>query len=191
MKERVNGFVLAGGKSSRMGSDKGLMDFKGKSLISYSIEALLPICHSVTIISNNPRYGDLEYSLQEDLIKNKGPLAGIYTGLVCSETEKNIFLSCDTPFLSSSLLSYLIDQSTNYDAVIPFHQHQAHPLIALYTKNCQRIFKERIQQNKLKVKDAIELVKTNKVDLSSELPFFDERMLSNINTKKELEHHAN
>jgi len=86
--------VLAGGASSRMGKDKGLCEFKGKSLVYYAIEALLPICDTIIISSNNTEdYQKFGFDVVVDQHKNIGPIGGIYSSLHKSITQHNLILN--------------------------------------------------------------------------------------------------
>ncbi len=189
IKKEISGFVLAGGKSSRMGKDKGLIDFNGKQMIEYSIQALKEVCSSIYIISNNTDYNSFGYPVLSDLVKEKGPLAGICTALSISKTDLNVMVTCDSPYISSALLSHLLEQSKGYEAVVPSYKAKLYPLTAVYTKACYATLSKRLAEDKLAVKSALEFVKTKQVQLSTELPFFDEKMMANMNTLKELEIH--
>ena len=105
---RITGVILAGGKSSRMGTDKGLLELNGKPLIQYAIDTLKSIGLEIIIISNNSDYEQFGFPVYPDIIPDKGPIGGVYTALSYSSTEKNLIVSCDTPFLSKKLLNYLI-----------------------------------------------------------------------------------
>ena len=179
--------MLAGGKSSRMGKDKGLIPFKGKSMILHSIDALKPVCSSIIIIANGHQYDHLGFPVYQDIIKNSGPLAGLYTGLTQSETNLNIFSTCDSPFTTTSFFSWLISQIEDCDAVVPSFKGRTYPLSALYSKSCLDVFSRNLILGKLKVKDSLNSIHLKKVELKAELPFFNDRILANINTQKELE----
>jgi molybdopterin-guanine dinucleotide biosynthesis protein A len=183
----ITGIVLAGGKSSRMGKDKGLINLNGELMVNYSINTLKPICSAIIIICNNNDYDHLGYPVFEDINKDCGPLAGIYTGLYNSKTDNNIILSCDSPFVPTALLSHLIDNSESYDAVVPIYYKKTYPLTALYKKACMETFEESIKQNKLKVKKTIELVNTNIVEFSSDMDYVNDKIFTNINTLADLE----
>jgi molybdopterin-guanine dinucleotide biosynthesis protein A len=187
----ITGIVLAGGKSSRMGKDKGLINLNGEKMVNYSINTLKPICNNIIIISNNDDYDGLGYPVYKDIYKNQGPLAGIHTGLTNSETEKNIILSCDSPFVPTDLLKHLIDNSNEFDAVVPKYYNRLYPLTAVYNKACINVFENCIKEDKLKVKKAIELVNSNVIELSSNLDFVNDKMFTNINTLAELELNKN
>jgi len=108
-KNHITGIILAGGKSSRMGTDKGFVLYKNKSFIQHIIEALQPLVDEIIIVSNNPDYDIFGLKRVSDLIENAGPLAGVYTGLDYSETENNLVISCDVPLINSETLTLLID----------------------------------------------------------------------------------
>ena len=94
-KKNITGIVLAGGKSSRMGSDKGLLTINGKMFIEHVVDAMKPLVDNIIIVSNNKMYDQFGYERIEDEIINSGPMAGLYSGLKHSESEYNLVLSCD------------------------------------------------------------------------------------------------
>ncbi len=103
--ETLTVFILCGGKSSRMQSEKGLVLFQDKPFIEHIIQAILPITDKIKLITATKEYDYLQYEKIPDLISDKGPLGGIYTALSNSETEFNLILSCDIPLISTELLS--------------------------------------------------------------------------------------
>ena len=189
--KELSGFVLAGGNSRRMGMDKGLLKLNGKEMICYSLETLKKICSSVSIISNNKVYSKFAFPVYPDHLKEKGPLAGICTALSTSKTDLNIVISCDSPFITAELLLFLVEKLANFDAVVPTFKENIYPLTAIYSKSCLNIFNERLLKNELRVKDAINFVNTNQLELTEKLPFFDEKILTNINTINEMKKHEN
>jgi molybdopterin-guanine dinucleotide biosynthesis protein A len=183
----ITGIVLAGGKSSRMGKDKGLINLNGELMVNYSINTLKPICSSIIIICNNNDYDHLGYPVYKDIHKDCGPLAGIHTGLFNSKTDNNIVLSCDSPFVPTELLSHLIANSEGCDIVVPTYYKKIYPLTALYKKACIQTFEESLKQKKLKVKKTIELLSTNIVEFSSDMEYVNDKIFTNINTLADLE----
>jgi len=188
-RSNISGFVLAGGKSSRMGKDKGLIEFKGKKMVEHATQALEGLCSNISIISNQDEYEAFPYLVYADIVRDKGPLAGICTALTQSKTEVNVIISCDSPFVSSALLSYLFDQLEDFDAVVPAYQGRVYPLTAIYNKSCLEALNESLSKDELKVKEVIKSLNTKIIELNVELPFFNERLMTNINTPKELELH--
>jgi molybdopterin-guanine dinucleotide biosynthesis protein A len=99
----VGGYVLAGGKSLRMGSDKALLELAGKPLVLHAVTKLRRLCAEVSVLSNNPaleRYAPLVRDLHEGC----GPLAGVEAALRSSTYEWNLILPVDVPFLPTRLL---------------------------------------------------------------------------------------
>ena len=179
---KVTAIILAGGKSSRMGVDKGLMSFKNKPMAQHVIDAVKPFVNNIIIIANQKEYSIFGYPTYKDILKEKGPLAGIYTGLQHSQTENNIVVSCDVPFINDKLLKLLLHDSLNFDVVIPEKDNRTHPLIGCYKKSCSTLFKEQLDKEKLKLKTAIEKLNYKVINANhiSEITF------SNINCKDDI-----
>jgi len=178
----IGAIILAGGKSSRMGTDKGLLMLNNKPMIGYIIETLLQITNDIIIVSNNNEYAKFNIPIYTDLIKESGPLAGIYTGLIHSKHAKNIVISCDVPFVSVELLNFLIKNSENNDVIIPTNNNKNHQVIGVYDKSCASIFKEELANNQRKMKLALEKVNLKIIDANQ----FNSKEFTNINTPIEL-----
>ena len=115
-KKNIMGIILAGGKSSRMGSDKGLLKIENRTFVECVIDAMKPLIDEIIIVSNNPEYDQFGYHRVEDDIKDSGPLAGLYSGLKHSNTEHNLVLSSDIPLIKAEILEKLIDADyKNYE----------------------------------------------------------------------------
>lgn len=103
----VTAFVLAGGKSSRMGSDKAFLDFEGRTLLDRAFELALSIAPRVSIVGSAKRFSRLG-PVVEDIFRDCGPLGGIHAALRSSQTELNLMLAVDTPFVPGAFLQYLL-----------------------------------------------------------------------------------
>lgn len=183
-KNNITGIILAGGKSSRMGADKGFVSYKNKPFIEHIIKAMQPLVDDIIIISNNKNYEIFGFDCYNDLIKNAGPLAGIYTGLKYSKTENNLVVSCDVPLINTEVLQKLIDQQNDVSEVIQIQSDGKNmPLIAIYKKQCEAIFLEELNQDQRKVQKALEKCEVKTVVIE---PNF-EKHTTNINTQKDLE----
>ncbi len=143
--------ILAGGKSSRMGRDKALLKFKGKTFVQILYDNLKHICSEVIISSNNPEVAISGTKTIADEYKEIGPMGGLYTCLKHSKTNYNIVVSVDTPFISAKLLSALLEKSQNYDISIIEHLNKTHPLIGVYHKDVLKILESEIKSKKYKV----------------------------------------
>lgn len=109
----ITGFVLAGGKSSRMGRDKALLTVGQWLLIEVVIERIRPHVEQVFVIGNtdnSPRLRDLRVDgVLTDLKPDWGPLMGLYTGLMYSRTPLNLFIPCDMPWIDARLIERLFN----------------------------------------------------------------------------------
>lgn len=180
-------FILAGGKSSRMGSDKGLVPFKGKKMIEHIIATCKSLTNNIGIVTNNPDYNFTGLTLVADVIKDNGPLAGIYSALLNSKTNYNLVISCDMPLLNVEILDFLLQQcDNNHQAFVIKHNGQTEPLCAVYTSDCRDVFKKRIEAEQLGVYHALKDVKCKYVDVSNE-PFYSEQAFINVNSPDELQ----
>ncbi|MBU1487388.1 molybdenum cofactor guanylyltransferase, partial [bacterium] len=93
--------ILAGGKSSRMGEDKALLRFEGRSLIEWVIAGLKEVGGEIIIVANEPeRFKSLGLRAVKDILPDKGPLVGLYSGLLSSFSEYSFVCGTDMPFLS-------------------------------------------------------------------------------------------
>lgn len=132
----ISSILLAGGKSRRFGSDKKNAVFDKDTLLNSSVKKLESISDELIIVfSPASRALNRRRNVVYDLIPDKGPLIGIYTGLKNIRHEKALIVPIDTPFLTTGFLNYLIDRSKNYDAVIPIRNKGLEPLIGVYDKS--------------------------------------------------------
>jgi molybdopterin-guanine dinucleotide biosynthesis protein A len=180
----ITAIILAGGKSSRMGQDKGLMLLNGKYFVQHVIDAVSSLASDIIIVSNQSEYEVLGYRVEKDIIKENGPLAGIYTGLVYSQHNINIVLSCDVPLISTKMLEFLLNHnSESYDVTLPSFQNKIHYLIGVYHKRCAEPFMHELRKGQLRVKTALEKVIVNIVNTNH----FHAGEFLNINTPQEFQ----
>ena len=182
-KSTITGIILAGGKSSRMGEDKGFLKLNGKTFMSSIIAALKPIVGEIIIVSNNSEYDVFNLKRFADSMEDSGPLAGLYSGLLHSETENNIVLSCDVPLISTSVLKKLLEGAPSEAEVIQFESEgKTMPLVAMYKKKCRHHFLKLLQTNERRLRFAIDQLDVKTITLDSELG----KTVRNINTISEL-----
>lgn len=187
IKKDLTGIILAGGKSSRMGQDKGMIFLAGKPFVQYLIDALKPHVHDILIIAHDDKYQQFGYSVKPDLIPQCGPIGGIYTGLMNSNTPYNMVVGCDTPLINSDLIKYILDSSSeNVDICVPLFQHHIEPLCSIYSTKIAPALKFLIEQKKWKLRDIIEHFTTHKINIPEHLPFYQDQWFMNINTPEEL-----
>lgn len=184
--KNVTGIILAGGKSSRMGSDKGILDLNGKKFIEHIIEAIKPNVDEIMIIANNDNYSNFLFPVYKDLILDRGPIGGIYTGLSKTKTEKNIIVSCDIPFVTSELIKHIIDNSKGADIAVPVYKGNSEPLCAVYNKKTTKEIHQLILNNELKMHKVIQHFITREIFINESDKFYNAKLLLNINTPEEL-----
>lgn len=185
----ITGIVLAGGKSSRMGLDKGTCNFNNKPLVEYAIEVLKPFCGKILLSANNiDAYNKYPYEVIPDEISSIGPLGGIFTCLKKSKTSHNFILSCDTPFIKGQLIKHIIENIEAENKVVaPLHGSGfIEPLCAYYNKGLIPVFEECIRNKDYKLLKLINSVNTKLLKIDSSLAFFDLKLFNNLNTPEDL-----
>ncbi|MBL4652894.1 MAG: molybdenum cofactor guanylyltransferase [Flavobacteriales bacterium] len=175
-------FILAGGKSTRMGSDKGLLLFNGKPMVSYSISLASHFSKSITIISSNAEYSNFDANLLSDELKNIGPMGGIYTALLHCKTENVLILTVDSPFVSSNLIDMLVKSHNHNEVSYLEHKTRIYPLTAIYRKASLQVIKQQIDTGNYKVRDCFNNLRSNSVEVDVEQSY----QLTNINTLNDL-----
>jgi molybdopterin-guanine dinucleotide biosynthesis protein A len=182
-KKNITGIILAGGKSSRMGTDKGFLLLDEKPFVQYSIDALKPLVSEIMIVSDNSDYDIFGLKRINDSFKNAGPVAGIYSGLKASSNEYNLILSCDIPLITSQILQKLIDNIDNDFQIIQVEsQGKSMPLIAIYKKEVWNIFNTILKNGERRLRVAIKSCKSKNIILEKEYEF----STMNVNTQNEL-----
>jgi len=188
--KNVNGYILAGGKSSRMGTDKGLLLFEGKAMIQYVIEQMQPIFKKLAIVSNNPEYEKFGLEVIPDLIKDIGPAGGIYTALHRSEAKMNFMVSCDMPFITKEAIEFLIKNADENQIVLLENHGKLEPLFGIYAKDCEAIWLQLIQQNTIKLQDMVSYFKLKIIPIENN-EIFAASFFKNINTKEDFNNALN
>lgn len=182
-KKNITAIVLAGGKSSRMGADKGFIDLDGSSFMARILQTVEPFVNRTMIVSNDPNYDVFKVKRVSDIILDAGPLAGIFSGLFYSESDVNLVLSCDIPLINEAVLKTLL---AGYDSESDIVQLQSQgrtlPLIALYKKQCMHPCLEALKKGERRLTKVVEQLKTKTIVLDANL----EPWVRNINTVEEL-----
>jgi len=166
-----------------MGSEKGLYPFKGKPFIKHILETMQPLVSEIIIVSNNSDYDSFGFQRVEDYIINAGPLAGLYSGLMASETDHNLVLSCDVPLITSEVLERLIDlRDSSFEVIQIESQGETMPLVALYKKQCATTLGSMLKSGERRLRSALKQLSVINIELEPEL----EPFVMNINTPEQL-----
>ncbi len=176
--------ILCGGKSSRMGQEKGLVLWKNKPFIAHIIEVAKSFSVDLFLITNNIDYEKFGFPLFADIYEDKGPVGGIFTAFNYAKNKNILILSCDIPFIQSSIIENLIDACKESSAKATFFgkKEQIHPLIGIYNSEIKSTFKDAILRNELKLKLLIQSIDYQIISISKDQEF----QLQNINTLQEL-----
>jgi molybdopterin-guanine dinucleotide biosynthesis protein A len=188
----MTSIILAGGKSLRLGQSKALQVIEGKSLIQWVVDRLAILSTEIIIATARgeaiPCSSAVRIKTVADIYPGKGPLGGIYSGLIASSSSRAIVVGCDTPFLSLGLLEYMTRTLSDYDIALPRIGEMVEPLCAVYSKNCLAPIQDLLEQNELGISKLFSMVKVKYVE-EDEINSFDPEHLSffNINSQDDLE----
>ena len=171
--------ILAGGNSQRMGEDKGLKTLNGKRFIDHILQAAAENVVDKLIISDHLEHYKLYDFVYPDIIKNQGPLGGIYSGLHYSKTDLNFVVSCDTPLINAKVFEKLSTEQDEKFDIVHFDQH---PLIGIYKKDICNAILKLIHKKSLSVRYALSTLKTKILNTHNL-----EKHLTNINTPQQFQ----
>jgi molybdenum cofactor guanylyltransferase len=131
----LTAFILAGGNSTRMGTDKAFVMFEGRTLLARALEVCRTITSDVRVVGDRKKFAPFA-PVVEDVFPGCGPLAGIHAGLRDSETDWNVVLAVDLPFVSPALLLFLVAQARESRAMVtvPRAGEGWQPLCAIYRR---------------------------------------------------------
>ncbi len=183
----MTGIILAGGENKRMGVDKAFLTVAGMPMIEHVLRALRSVVRQIIIVTNSPeRYSAYDARVVTDRLDQRGPLTGMYSGICSSESEYNIVVACDMPFLNAGLLSYLMELAPGYDAVVPAVGEQTEPLHAVYSKKLLPVIEERIRENERRIQGIFVRANVRYVT-EKEISRFDpeRRSFINLNTPQQ------
>jgi molybdenum cofactor guanylyltransferase len=181
-------FILAGGKSSRMGSDKAFVTFDGKTLLARALDLACSLTADVCIVGDRAKFGAFA-PVVEDIFPGCGPLSGIHAALGSSSADLNLIVAVDMPFVTPDLLRYLVKRARNSSATVtvPHCGGRNQPLCAVYCRAFADSAERALKQGRFKI-DALFTAESTKVIGEDELrgKGFSAAMFRNLNTPDEL-----
>jgi molybdopterin-guanine dinucleotide biosynthesis protein A len=180
------GWVLAGGSSKRMGSDKALLPWNGATLVEHVAGRVREAAGSVTLVGRPERYAHLPIPAIPDLRGGAGPLAGIEAALLASQAGWNLVVACDMPSVTVEVLTGLLDAACRAEpgCVVPAAASgRVHPLCAVYHRSCGPVFTVALDRGVRRMTDALELVHTVRI------PGVPEEYFANLNDRNDLAQH--
>jgi molybdopterin-guanine dinucleotide biosynthesis protein A len=185
----VAAFILAGGKSTRMGSDKAFLEWDSSNLLVRAMEIARAVTPNVKIIGSREKFA-VYAPIVEDIFPERGPLSGIHAPLTISSTDLNLMLAVDMPFVTSEFLQYLIGQARSAGdvlAIVPRIDGRLQPLCAIYRRGFAAYAEESLKAGKNKINPLFHIVPTHVIEENKiEAAGFSATIFRNVNTPEDL-----
>jgi len=181
------GFVLAGGRSLRMGARKALLPYGNATLLDRSICLLRDLGFSVRlVIAADDEMEDVSVPVVRDRIPGAGPLGAIYTALMETKSSHCFILPCDTPLVGRDLFEVMMDRLEEWDAIVPEDSTgRLHPLSAYYSTSCLEAAGDLLQNDQRRVRTLLESSQLRVLRLSVGELGIPDYYFSNVNTPEE------
>jgi len=185
----VAAWVLAGGKSSRMGSDKAFLELDGRTLLAKALDAVRSVTPDFHIVGPRAKF-ELFGPVVEDIFPDRGPLGGIHAALSASDKDLNLVLAVDVPQVDARFLEFLVKRAraTNAVVTVPRAAGGWQPLCAVYRRDFRDVAENALQQGRNKIDPLfqhVSLAISEESDLHK--AGFTEKMFRNVNTPAEFE----
>jgi len=183
----MTGIILAGGANRRMGTDKAFLMIDGRPLIEHILAVFSTLFTRTIVVTNTPeRYRSYDVEVTRDALDIRGPLTGIYSGLLKSNDEYNFVVACDMPYMNPRLISYMGEIAAGQDAVVPQFDGYLEPLHAIYRRGLLPVMEEQIRKQDRRIRGLFEHIQVRYVT-EEEIVRFDplKRSFINLNTPKE------
>lgn len=189
MNEDVTAFVLAGGKSIRMGREKATLELGGRTLLERALKLASSVAAEAMVVGPREEF-ELYGRVVEDVYLGQGPLGGIHAALWASPTELNLILAVDTPFLEARFLEYLVAQARESGAVVtvPRTADGFHPLAAVYRRAFRETAEAALREGRNKIDALFAEVETRVLEAEELERFaFAPAIFENLNTPEDVE----
>jgi len=185
----LTAYVLAGGKSTRMGRDKAFLPWGNGTLLSHAVKLAGTVAANVSIVGEAQKFAPFG-SVVEDVYRERGPLGGIHAALSSTTTELNLMLAVDLPLIEAQLLEYLVSRARQSGAMItvPRARGGYHPLCAVYRREFGEFAEKSLREKKNKIDSLFTTARTCVIEEKEmEHAGFSAGMFGNVNTPEELE----
>ncbi|HTA24592.1 MAG TPA: molybdenum cofactor guanylyltransferase [Terriglobales bacterium] len=185
----LTAFVLAGGKSTRMGRDKAFLPWADGTLLSHALKLLAAVTPHVHIVGDPKKFAPFGAAIA-DVYPDRGPLAGIHAALSSTRTDLNLMLAVDLPLIEPRFLQFMIgvaqDQDTDAIVTVPRADGVSQPLCAVYRREFAQAAERSLQAGKNKIDSLFRTVKTRIVEQDEVTRAgFSIAMFRNLNTPEE------
>lgn len=161
----LSAVILAGGRSSRMGTPKCMLPFDGEPLILHIVRKLQPLFTDIVVVASpGQALPPMPVTVVHDAVAYQGPVGGIYYGLRAVNSEWAFVTSCDSAFLNMALISYLVAERVDFDVVVPRWDNRLQPLLAMYRKTVVPFLAKQLANGELRPVHLFDKVSTRYVD---------------------------
>jgi molybdopterin-guanine dinucleotide biosynthesis protein A len=185
----VTVFILAGGKSTRMGADKAFVDYEGRTLLARALDLARSVTADVRIVGSREKFAPFA-PVVEDVFRDCGPLGGIHAALRASSTDLNVMLAVDTPFVSWAFLQYLISQARSAPeatVVVPRGDAGWQPLCSIYRPEFAEAAEQALRAGQNRIDRLFDEVRIRVIEPAElEAAGFSPAIFRNLNTPEEL-----
>ncbi len=185
----LTGFVLAGGESRRMGTDKAFLPWHEGTLLEHALALARELTPEVRIVANGKKFAHLAVVVIEDIYRGRGPLGGIHAALSTTASPWNLILAVDLPLLNRQLLSYLLARARESPAsvTVPSVGGRLQPLCAVYRREFAEVAQQSLEAGENKIDLLFAKVRTQVIDEATlSRAGFSREMFRNVNTPQEL-----
>jgi len=185
----MDALILAGGENRRFFFHKGLAEISGKKMIEITASLLRKHFNKVWLSTNSPEiFFYLGLPMIGDIINFRGPMTGIFSALVCTDSPAVFVAACDMPFVSDGVIEIIKNSFKGQDAVIPVFQGSPQPLLGVYSTKIKDQMEKRIRGKRRAMRDLLYGINVYYIQEQEVVKVDPEgRSFVNINTKEDLE----
>ena len=184
----VTAFILAGGKSTRMGTDKAFVTLDGRTLLARALDLARSVATDVHIVGDPAKFAAFAPVI-EDVFRDCGPLAGIHAALRASQTDLNLILAVDVSFVTPALLQYLIQRASDSEAIVTVTRAAENwqPLCAVYRRAFVDAAEQSLRSGRYKIDALFKPAITHAIEQEElEAAGFSSSLFRNLNTPTDL-----
>ncbi|MFA4920225.1 MAG: molybdenum cofactor guanylyltransferase [Thermodesulfovibrionales bacterium] len=184
----MDALILAGGENKRIPLIKGFLEIRNRKIIETNIELLKSIFSRVILSVNHPElYFYLGLPMIGDVIDSRGPMTGILSVFMNTESADIFVTACDMPYINAILIKYMVEKyNGRFDALIPLYDGKPQPLFGIYAKRISELMEQRIRSGKKSLLDFLKTINVRYIN-EEEVRSIDPegRSFVNINTFKD------
>jgi molybdopterin-guanine dinucleotide biosynthesis protein A len=184
----MDALILAGGENKRIPLIKGFLEIRNRKIIETNIELLKSIFSRVILSVNNPElYFYLGLPMIGDVVDSRGPMTGILSVFMNTESADIFVTACDMPYINAILIKYMVEKyNDKFDALIPLYDGKPQPLFGIYAKRISELMEQRIRSGKKSLRDFLKTINVRYIN-EEEVRSIDPegRSFVNINTFKD------